>query len=494
MFRIYQRLFAAFAVVFVLATPLQAQAPAPTGTSATALDRYIAKKEAVFGWRFVKTIPGQGYQTHVLEMTSQTWRGPGEVDRPVWKHWMTLVVPDKVVSDKAFLYIDGGSNNDAAPNNPPARGVKLATDTGTVAIEVRMVPNQPLVFSDTPSQRRTEDDLIAYSRVKFMANKDPEWLVRLAMVKSGTQALTAAQEFMRSDAGGKVRLRQFVVSGGSKRGWTAWLVAAADSRVIGVIPLVIDALNSEAVTKHGYEAYGAFSSSLNDYVVNGLFPHKIGSADYQAVLAIEDPYQYRLRPRMRMPKYMINSAGDQFFVPDNSQFYFKDLVEEKRLRYVPNTRHNLGNSDAQDSMVAFYQAVITGKRPPRYSWTKAPDGALTVRPIDKPTEVNLWQATNPNARDFRKDVICNAYTKTPLTPKADGTYSVRVADPARGYTAFFVELVYDGGFKYPFKFTSEVSVVPTAMPYKWADAAAKYPVGGPRGPLSSPPPQNPPCP
>jgi PhoPQ-activated pathogenicity-related protein len=477
----------------LLAAPLHAQGPRAAGTGPTALDRYVAKKEAVYGWKFVKTIPGQGYKTHVLELTSQTWRGSNEVDRPVWKHWMTLVVPDKVVSDKAFLYIDGGDNDDPAPNAPPSRGVKLATDTGTVAIEVRMVPNQPLVFADSPTRRRGEDDLIAYSRVKHAATKDDEWLVRLAMVKSGVKALDAAQEFMRSDAGGRIRLREFVVSGGSKRGWTAWLVAAADPRVIGVIPLVIDALNSEEVTKHGFEAYGAFSSSLGDYVNHGLFPHKIGTPEYQAVLAIEDPYQYRLRPRMRMPKFIINSAGDQFFVPDNSQFYYKDLVEEKRLRYVPNTRHNLGASDAQDSMVAFYQAVITGKPRPRYSWTKAADGTLTVRPIDRPKEVNLWQATNPNARDFRKDVICNAYVRTPMRPGPDGTYTVRAPDPPSGYTAFFVELVYDIGLKYPLKFTSEVSVVPTAMPYKWADAAAKY-APGVTPVYARAAPQDPPCP
>ena len=88
--------------------------------------------------------------------------------------------------------------------------------------------------------------------------------------------------------------------------------------------------------------------------------------------------------------------------------------------------------------------------------------------------MNVWQATNPNARDFRKDVIGNAYHKTKLTPQPNGDYVVRSADPAKGYTAFFVELTYDWGFKYPFKFTSEVSIIPTAMPYRWSEAAVRY--------------------
>ena len=460
----------------LLTTPILAAGPVATATQPTALDRYVAKKDSVYGWTVNSVIPGPGYTTYVLDLTSQSWRGAGEVDHPVWKHWLTVTKPDHVTSDKAFLYIDGGSINDAAPKAPSARMIKVATDTNTIAAELHMVPNQPLKFPDDPTKGRGEDDLIAYSRVKFMETNDPEWLVRLAMVKSGVRAMDAVQEFARSEQGGKLRLNKFVVSGGSKRGWTARLVAAVDKRVMGVIPLVIDALNSEEVTKHGFEAYGQFSSSLQDYVDHGIFPHKIGTPGYKAVLDIEDPFNYRERPQMRMPKYEINASGDQFFTPDNSQFYYGALPEEKRIRYVPNARHNLGESDAQDSMVAYYNAVITGHARPRYSWTKAPDGTLTVRPIDKPKEVNLWQATNPNARDFRKDVIGNAYVKSPMSPQANGSYVIRVPDPAKGYTAFFVELVYDSGFKYPFKFTSEVSVVPVAMPFSWSQAAARYPL------------------
>lgn len=192
------------------------------------------------------------------------------------------------------------------------------------------------------------------------------------------------------------------------------------------------------------------------------------------MLDIEDPINYRNRPALKMPKYEINASGDQFFTPDNSQLYYWALPEEKRIRYVPNARHNLGGTDAQDSMVSFYQAVITGHKRPRYSWTKDADGTLHVHPIDKPATVLLWQATNPNARDFRKDVIGDAYVSSPLRPDAKGDYTIRAADPAKGYTAFFVELTYDSGFKYPFKFTSEVSVVPVAMPHPWSEAFTKY--------------------
>lgn len=454
-------------------------APKPLSTGPTALDRYVAKKDDVYGWTMVSAVStfvhgGVGYTTYVLNLTSQTWRSAAEVKEPNWKHWLTIVVPDNAVAGKALLYLDGGSVNDAAPTKASDRSLKLAVEAGGISAELHGVPNQPLHFTDNPAKGRSEDDLIAYSRVRNIETKDDEWLVRLAMVKSGVRAMDAIQEFLATEVGGRRKVDQFIISGGSKRGWTAWLVAAVDPRVIAAMPVVIDALNSEVITKHQFEAYGVFGEAVGDYVNHGLFPHAIGTPGYQHALAIEDPWQYRDRPRMKMPKYEINASGDQFFLPDNSQFYYKDLPEEKRIRYVPNARHNLGESDAQESMSAFFYAILHDLPRPRYSWVKKRDGTLVVTPIDKPATVTLWQATNPNARDFRKDVIGNAYKPTPLTPAKDGTYTVRTPNPAKGFAAFFVELTYEIGATHPIKYTSEVSVVPDVLPFKWSQAAAKY--------------------
>jgi PhoPQ-activated pathogenicity-related protein len=442
----------------------------------TALDRYVKQRDPVYAWKLVKTIRAAGYRTHVLELTSQTWRSEKDVDRPVWKHWLTIVKPDRLKSTKSLLFIGGGSNNNPAPAKPPERVVTIATETGSIVAELGMVPNQPLRFTDSADHPRSEDDIIAYTRVKHFATKDDTWLVRLAMVKSGVRAMDAIQEFMASDAGGKVKIDRFVVAGGSKRGWTTWLIGAVDPRVLAIMPIVIDALNSEAITRHHFEAYGFFSTSLNDYVRHGLFPHKIGTPEYRAVLKIEDPYEYRFRPQLKMPKFLINASGDQFFLPDNSQFYYHALSEEKHLRYVPNAKHNLAGSDATGSMIAFYHAVINSKPRPRFTWKKEKDGTLVVNVTDRPSAVNLWQATNPEARDFRVDTIGNAYQSTVLQESKPGTYVARVPKPNKGFTAFFVELTYPGEAKSPLKLTTEVSVVPDVLPYRFADAARKYPL------------------
>jgi PhoPQ-activated pathogenicity-related protein len=439
----------------------------------TALDRYIAMPDPSYAWKLAATIPGQGYTTYVIDLTSQTWRSEKDVDRPVWKHWLTVVKPDDVKYHTAFLTIGGGSNRDKQPTAASERTVDLALYTSSIVAELGTVPNQPLIFTDSKDEERSEDNIIAYTRVKYFSTRDPSWLVRLAMVKSGVRAMDALQEFFASEADGKFKIDNFVVAGGSKRGWTTWLIGAVDPRVVAIIPLVIDALNSEVITRHHYEAYGFFSPALNDYVRHKLFPDKIGTPEYREVLAIEDPFNYRHRERLKIPKYVINASGDQFFLPDNSQFYYGELAEPKWLRYVENAKHNLEGSDARESLAAFYLSVLENKPRPTYSWKKAEDGSLTVETKDKPSEVNLWQATNADARDFRVDTIGKAYTKTPLAVQADGTYLAKVAPPTKGFTAFFVELVYPTGHKYPFKFTTEVSVVPDVLPFKMPSTLGK---------------------
>ena len=455
-----------FALVLTLCALSQAQS----------LEHYIHQRDDAYQWKLIRSIDLEdGAKGHVLELTSQRWRTEAEVDKPVWKHWLTVVQPARVTTKTALLFIGGGSNNNPAPDKLPPRSIQMAHDTNSVVAELSMVPNQPLRFTDSPERARTEDGIIAYSRLKHFTTKDDTWLVRLAMVKSGVRAMDAISEFLKQTQ--KLTVDRYVVSGGSKRGWTAWLIAASDKRVVAVMPMVIDALNSEVITRHHFEAYGFFSSALKDYVEQGIFPHKIGTPEYQAVLKIEDPYNYRDNDQLKkIPKYLINASGDEFFLPDNSQFYFGALKGEKYIRYEPNAKHNLAGSDVRENLTAFYQSVLEGGKRPRFSWKKLPDGTLRVEAKDEPAEVRLWQASNPKARDFRLDVIGKAYQSTALTPVSKGVYEGRVPKPASGYSAFFVELTYPrGSGKPPFKFTTEVSIVPDVLPYKWDAAFDKYP-------------------
>ena len=460
--RFLKLLGAAFAAAALASAPALANPK-------NALDAYVAKPDPAFAWKVVGQIAGPGYHGAVLELTSQTWLDDSHVDHPVWKHWLTVIVPDKVSHTKALLYITGGEIKDPAPDKPADRWAKMAVETNSVVAELDDVPNQPLRFTEDPKPR-VEDEIIAYQQAKFTKSRDPMQLLRLPMVKSGTAGMTAVQQYLASEAGGGLKIDGFVVSGGSKRAWTTWLVGALDKRVVAIIPIVINVLDVDATTRHHWEAMGYFSPALGDYVENGLIPKMIGSPGLSEVNRIEDPLNYRDRASMKMPKYVINAVGDEYFPPDNTRFSYHLLPEVKRLRMIPNSKHSTQGTDISESMTAFYDAVLNGRTLPSYSWSVGKEGAIAVRSRETPLEVNLWQGTNPTARDFRVDTIGKTFTSTRLQAGKDGTYVGRVAKPAAGWTAYFVELVYPSGTKYPFKFTTEVSVIPDTLPFKWKDA------------------------
>ena len=104
-----------------------------------------------------------------------------------------------------------------------------------------------------------------------------------------------------------------------------------------------------------------------------------------------------------MPKLILNASGDQFFLPDSSQFYFDGLPGEKHLRYVPNTDHSLSKSDALESIHAFYASIVTGTPRPGMKWSFERDGSIKVVTKQLPAGVKVWQAVNPEARSFRLD-------------------------------------------------------------------------------------------
>ena len=433
----------------------------------TALDRYVAKPDPTYSWKVAKELPGNPVTQYFVDLKSQTWRTTKDVDRTVWQHWLIVVKPEKVTSDTAFLYITGGHNGGDPPKSADSLVLQIAEATHSVVAELRMVPNQPLVFHHDGVERK-EDDLIGYTWDEYLKTSDDTWLARLPMTKSAVRAMDCVQEFLASEQGGKHKIDKFVVAGGSKRGWTTWCTAAVDKRVVAAIPIVIDVVHVLPSMQHHVAAYGFYAESVGDYM-----KHKIMQRSHDPKLidlyAIEDPYSYR--DRLTMPKFIVNASGDQFFCPDSSQFYYDDLKGEKYLRYVPNADHSLKGSDALESIIAFYWTVLNETPRHKYSWTFEKDGSIRVSIPDKPKEVVLWQANNPNARDFRVEKIGRAYTRSVLREQGDGVYVGKIETPAKGWTAFFVELTFDVGAPTPLKLTTAVRVLPERLPFADLDPA-----------------------
>jgi PhoPQ-activated pathogenicity-related protein len=440
------------------------------GADYTALDRYVAAPDPSFRYSLVNTVPGSGFTIYQLDMVSQTWLTPSEVDRTEWHHWVTILKPDQPSTQTALLVIDGGNNGPAPASLDPTIAI-LAAQAGAVVIDLGEVPNQPLTFAGD-GKPRTEDAMVAYTWQQFLKTGDERWPARLPMTKAAVRAMDAVTDFLGKLPAGAIAVKNFVVMGASKRGWATWTTAAVDPRVIAIAPVVIDTLNVEHVFAHTWQAYGFWPPAVQDYADAGIF-NWFGTPQLDALMTIEDPYQYR--DRLTLPKYMVYASGDQFFLPDNSQFYFSDLPGEKYLRYVPNTDHSMSSLDALTGLLAWFRAVTGNVPRPRFSWNAdRTKGTLRVRVVDPPSKVLLWQASTPKARDFRLETIGAAWTSTPLEG-ANGIYEAALPAPATGFTAFFVELTFPGtnSNDLPLVFSTEVVVTPDVYPFPPPPGAAE---------------------
>jgi PhoPQ-activated pathogenicity-related protein len=450
------------------------------GSHASALDRYVADPDPAYRYDLYHVDQALAYTSYFLQMVSQQWRSASEVDRPLWEHELQITVPAALYSaspETVILIVNGGSNG-KPPNKQTGQLMSaLAGLSGSVVAMINQVPNQPLYFTDESDNPRTEDAILAYSLDKFLDTGDEEWPAHLAMTKAVVRAMDTIQEFLGERS---LDVDDFVVIGGSKRGWTTWLTAAVDDRVKAIVPISIDLPNMEMQFIHHWEAYGLYTPAIKDYVELDL-PCRLLSERGQELLGIIDPYAYR--ERYDMPKLVINSAGDQFFATDSSQFYFQDLSSPKALRYTFNTDHGQGEDeedllDVAIGALLWIDDVNRGRVDDRFSWRFEEDGSIRAEADDLPSEVNLVQATNPSARDFRLETIGPAWTRTPLSEIDDGVYAGFVPPPASGYTAFALELVYDvipwpGGTPIREAYTTDVRITPDNVPFQGTACAAQ---------------------
>ncbi|MFO0929622.1 MAG: PhoPQ-activated protein PqaA family protein [Gemmataceae bacterium] len=414
-----------------MAVTLLAVLSGPIASTARAdVADYVKQPDTAFAWKLTgkRTIPLVG-RTYDLELTSQVWQGI------TWKHDLLVVVPDKVEPKATlFLWNTGGK--------PSPAGLALAAD---LARKMRApvaflygIPNQPLFGG------KTEDALIAETFVRYLATGDASWPLLFPMVKSVVRAMDALQAFARQEW--KTEVKQFIVSGASKRGWTTWLTAASDPRVKAIAPLVIDTLNMQKQLPHQLASYGAYSQMIHDYTERKLAPPPQTPAG-QKLWAMVDPWVYR--DRLTLPKLILNGTNDPYWTQDALNLYWDDLSGEKWVCYIPNAGHNLqqrkadGKNDltrASSTLAAFARSQIHGVPFPQLSWkNRRTDEAvrLTVHSSLPPVAARLWTA-EAATRDFRKA----KWTATPIEV-GKGDLNVEVKAPADGYRVCLVECEYD---------------------------------------------------
>jgi PhoPQ-activated pathogenicity-related protein len=115
-------------------------------------------------------------------------------------------------------------------------------------------------------------------------------------------------------------------------------------------------------------------------------------------------------------------------------------------------------------MISFYYAVLNQNNRPDYYWEITDDYIyVKVDPDNGPSVIKLWQANNPETRDFRIDLVGEIWKDSTLTQNPEGIYRVNITSPEKGWKAYFVELTYPGDI--PLKITTGIKVLPGIYPF-----------------------------
>jgi len=385
------------------------------------LFEYLAAAAGTAVWEVVGTQPVGAGRITEIRLRSQVWRGIP------WDHVLFVCDPGSaLVQDVMVVYITGGQGRADA-----LLGLTMASLAGLRVAVLGGVPNQPLFGL-------REDALIAHTFERYLDEGDPDWPLLLPMTRSAHAAMEALEALAPELWGAE--LRGFVVTGASKRGWTAYLAAAtAPERVLGLIPIVFDFLNMPGQLVQQEEFLGGPSPMLRDYTSRGLTGEFTAAPEGARLAWIVDPYSYR--HAYTMPKLVVVGSNDPYWTVGATGLYWPGLPEPKLLLVVPNAGHGvLDLGRVMGSLALFARLVARGDDLPSVDTTVrlTSDGAwLTVRADWSPAEARLWVAQSPTP-DFHQA----RWAERELSAVGEA-WGAQVVAIGAGYTAFFAELVFE---------------------------------------------------
>ena len=428
----------------------------------TSMSDYIESTKNEFSYDIQEVIYEENWTGYHIKMISGEWLDSKKVDQVEWWHYVDIIIPKQTTSSTGIMFIDGGEKSEDY-FRLDAQSIRNAIKTEAVIVNISNIPFQPLNFLSSEQDSFEEDDLIAFAWNKFLKQgakqKDVEWLPRFPMTRAIVRAMDLAQEIVLQN---DIVVKDFVVSGASKRGWTAWTTAAVDSRVKAVVPMVIDMLNLVPSFENHYRSYGEFSPAVQEYV-NYNIQDWLGTEEFQVLMSYIEPFSFI--DKFTMPKYIINAGSDEFFSTDSWRFYYDKLPGEKIIRYVPNKNHSLDGRYLTEDLVSYFYRVINDIEIPSLSWNLSDNKLIAELDYDGDYDVSVWTAKNDNGRDFRLWEEGELWEETSIGKLANNKYELNVSSNLKGYKATMIEFTIDPESEFPLIISTGPFVFPEKYPF-----------------------------
>ena len=395
------------------------------------LKEFIQSKEG-FEWFCTLQEERELYSCHHLHLQSQKWRNIHEVDHIFWNHALTITIPKGIENTTVLMRVRGREENGKVSCPTRLEMQQLAVELGVIVVELNQVPFQPLTIHD--EKDLYEDELVAASWSRFIATNDPLWVLQLPMLRSIVRAMDAVQAYA-GDCG--ICVRDFVLTGRSKRAWSCWMTAALDARVKGIIPMVCDLLQIRQVLEHHREVYGEWLPALGPYVKRG-FTDLHDDPRFEDLEAMVDPMNYA--KNLKIEKLIMNASGDEFFPPDSSRHYYEKLMFPKALSILPNTNHPLVHCDVLENLKVFMHLMLQKESLPRIDWhLEASTNILRVSWDLVPSELFLYTAYNPVKKDFRMGYQGEKWRASRIELDQEKSIQLKLPKKIKGYSASFLQ-------------------------------------------------------
>ncbi|KAH0629386.1 hypothetical protein JD844_011436 [Phrynosoma platyrhinos] len=431
-----------------------------------ALDDYVEAYDPYYSYTLKKEETRLGTTIYTFNMTSLKWLNESEVDRSIWWHELFIVVPKVQIMKDSCLLIPNSGRNDGVPildfDYNLDDIIDVAKSTGSCAALLRQIPNQPNTFHAT------------------------------------VRAMDTITTFLLKESNRKMNIAKFTLAGISKRGWSSWLTAAVDKRVVSFFPFLADLLNMSENLHHQYRSYCGWAFLLKPLRDTNI-TQQLDEPRFKEMASHIDPLGQSEEVEMSKPKqkllsdsghlqedviikqakYISVAAGDEIFQPDDSHYYFSQLTGEKLFRIIPNIGHThtlfLGQRvTLLDSLKAFYVSTMQNLRRPQISWNRTEtnsSGIIHLVTDQEPSSIKCYFANTfgSKRRDFRLIVgpgIPNPvlWCQCSVEKVMPGVYKAEVDKPSKGWRGFFIEVTFPGPGDSTFVFTSELHIIPDTFP------------------------------
>jgi|GEM_PF-2776481 len=263
----------------------------------------------------------------VFEFESTEWKGS------LWTHRLIYLEP-KPLRSRLTLIITGGFGND--PNETFGYILESSSISGIPVAIITRVPN-------------VDDSLFYSSNLEAIEMGDPKRSLLYPMAQAYIKAMSLVERVASRSPSG------FVISGGSKRGWAAWIAARHDPRVVALVPRSFNIADLTLIEGAQLDAYGKLSS-ISSWITNSE-----NSADfleeYNLVSWIDEVKE--------KPVLVVMGTNDDIFPPGLESTY-EDFLESFHIVYIPNATHSgvHGLSETWSIVFSFVKLVEDGKEWP----------------------------------------------------------------------------------------------------------------------------------